>query len=105
MNLLGISFILHFLKLSYGSRFWKNLPNDNIELYKTATLSECLAKKLRKHELDLKFLVTCRDTGVFPKFTRWRNVNKNNAKFKNKFYRKILLDEISKKQKSIKVMK
>ena len=60
---------------------------------------------MRKHELDLKFLVICLDTGVLPKFTRWKNANKNNVKFKNKFYRNILLDEISKKQKSIKVMK
>ena len=99
MNLFGISFIWYFLKLSYGSRFWKNLRNDNIEFYKTAALSECLARKLRKHELDLKFLAKCRDTGFFPKFIRWKNVNKNNAKFKNKFYLKILLDEINKKQK------
>ena len=73
-----------------------------IKLYKTinykkkATFSECLAKKLRKNELDLKFLVTCHDTGVFPKFNRWKNVNKN-VKLKNKFHHKILLDEISKK--------
>ena len=59
---------------------------------------------MRKHEPDLKFLVRCCDTGVFLKFTQWKNVNKN-VKYKNKFYRKILLDEISKKQKSIKVMK
>ena len=43
----------------------------------------------------MRFLVTCRDTGV----------NKNHDKFKNKFYHKILLDEISKKKKSIKLMK
>ena len=63
-----------FFKLSYGSKFWKNLRNDDIDLYRRATLAERLAKKLRKHELDLKFLVTARDTGFFPKFTRWKNV-------------------------------
>ena len=31
-----------------------------------------VAKKLRKHELDLKILVTARATGVYPKFTRWK---------------------------------
>ena len=40
---------------------------------------------------------------VFPKFTKWKNVNKNTIK--NKFYRKILLNEVSKKLKSIKSMK
>ena len=39
----------------YRSKFWKNIQNDNIELHKIATLSEPLAEKLRKHELDLKF--------------------------------------------------
>ena len=53
----------------------------------------------------MKFLVTCRDTGVFLKFTEWKNVNKNDVRFKNKFYRMILLDEVNKKQNSIKVMK
>ena len=62
------------------------------------------SKELRKYELDLKFLVTCRDTGVFMNFTLWKNVNKNN-KFKNRFYRKILPDETSKKQRSIRLMK
>ena len=44
------------------------------------TLAESLAKRLRTHELDLKFLVTARDTGVYPKFTRWKNVKNNKKK-------------------------
>ena len=56
--------------MSYGSKLWNNLRNDSIDLYRTATLAERLAKKLRKHELDLKFLATARDTVVYPKFTR-----------------------------------
>ena len=42
--------------MSYGSNFWNNLRNDDIDLYRRATLAARLAKKLRKHELDLKFL-------------------------------------------------
>ena len=40
MNFFEIAFILHFLNLSYVSRFWKNLQSDNLELYQRATLSE-----------------------------------------------------------------
>ena len=69
MNLFGLSFILYFFKLSYGSNFWNNLQNDDTDLYNTATLAELWATKLRKHELDLKFLGTTCDTGVYPKFT------------------------------------
>ena len=43
---------------------------------KEAALSEHLAKKLRKYELDLKFLVTCRYFAVYPKFARWKIVSK-----------------------------
>ena len=43
---------------------------------KEATLSEHLAKKLRKHELDLKFLVTCRYFAVYPKFAHCKIVSK-----------------------------
>ena len=59
---------------------------------------------MRKHELDLKFLVTARDTGVYPKFTRWKNV-KNNKKCRSKFYRRVLLDEINNKRRSIKELR
>ena len=105
MNLFGLSFILYFFKLSYVSNFWNNLRNDDIDLYRRATLAERLAKKLRKHELDLKFLVTACDTGVYPKFTRWKNVKNNNMKKKCKFYGRVLLDEINSKRRSTKELK
>ena len=53
---------------------------DDIDLYRRVTLAESLAKKLRKHELDLKFLITACDTGVYPKFTHWKNVKNNKKK-------------------------
>ena len=67
MNLFGLSFILCFFKLSYGSNFWNNLGNDDNNLYRREALAERVAEKLRKHELDVKFLVTAHDTGVYPK--------------------------------------
>ena len=91
MNLFGLSFILHFFKLPYGSNFWNNLRNDDIDLYRRATLVERL--------------VTARDTGVYPKFTRWKNVKNNNKKYKSKFYRRVLLDEINSKRRSTKELK
>ena len=70
-------------------------------LYKKAVKVERLAKKISKQELDLKFLVNCCDEHVYPKFTRWKNVKSNSVKHKNRFYRKILLDEISNKHRSL----
>ena len=39
-------------------------------LYKRATSTEPHPKKLKKHELDLRFLITSRDEGVYPKFVQ-----------------------------------
>ena len=85
MNLFGLSFILHFFKLSYGSNFQNNLQNNDTDFYRRVTLVEYLAKKSRKHELDLKFLVTAPYTGVYPKFMRWKNVKNNKKNVKVNF--------------------
>ena len=70
MNICRLSFILYFFKLSDGPGFWYNLRNDNNISCKKAIKLECLAKKLKKRELDLKFLPSFRDTGVYSKFMR-----------------------------------
>ena len=48
MELFGLAFIMYFFKLSYGSRFWRNLRNDNNILHKQATKIERLAKKVKE---------------------------------------------------------
>ena len=53
MHLFSLSFILFLFKLSFGPRFWNNIGNNDFMFYKRATSTECLAKKLKKHELDL----------------------------------------------------
>ena len=83
MNVFGFSFILYFLKLPYSSQLYDNRRNDNINLYRKVTLGERFAKTLRRHELDLMFLVTARVAGVYPKFTHWKNVKSNNKKYKS----------------------
>ena len=105
MYLFGLSFILFLFKLSYDPRFWNNIRNSDFMLYKRVTSTERLAKKLKKHELDLRFLITSRDEGVYPKFTFWKNLKTRSIKEKNKFSRRILLDEISSKRKAIKSLR
>ena len=105
MYLFGLSFILFLFKLSYSTRFWNNIRNSDFMLYKIVTSTERLAKKLKKHEPDLRLLITSRDEGVYPKFTCWNNLKTRNIKEKNKFSRRILLDEISSKRKAIKSLR
>ena len=73
-------------------------------LYKRATLTERFAEKLKKYKLDLRFLITSRDKGVYPKFRRWKNLKTRRIK-KKKFSRRILLDEIGSKSKAIKMLR
>ena len=99
MHLFGLSFILFLFDLSYDPRFWNNIRNSDFILYKRATLTERLAKKLRKHELDLRFLIMSHDEGIYPKCTRLEKLKTHSIKEKNKFSRRILLDEISRSVK------
>ena len=105
MHLFDLSLILFLFKLSYGPRFWNNIRNNDFMLYKRATSTERLAKKLKKYEPELRFLITSRDEGVYPKFTRSKNLKTRSIKEKNKFSRRILLDEISSKRKVIKSLR
>ena len=98
MQIFGISFILFFLKLSDGSGYWLNLRNSDEETYRQAVKVQRINKKLLLCELAIKFLTRCRDTAVFPKFTRWKNANSKHIKSRNKYRRKVLLEEIKVKQ-------
>ena len=102
ISLFGLSFLLFILRLSSGTKFWHNLWNDDPFIYKKAVIVERLANKLCKQELDINFLVNYRDEYVYTKFTRWKNIKSNSVKYKSRFYRKILLDEINNKHRSIK---
>ena len=73
---------LYFLNMLCGSSFLEETPKSSFRIIQKSNTSkkEFLAKKFRKHELDLKYLVPCPDSGAPPKFTWGKNVNKNNQK-------------------------
>ena len=48
------------------AKLFYNLQNDSNVLYKEAIKKERLAKKLKKHGLDVKVLVTCCYTDMYP---------------------------------------
>ena len=101
MRFFGISFILFFLKLSDGSGYWLNLRNSDEQTYRQAVKVQRINKKLLRCELAIKFLTRCRDTGVFPKFTRWKNANSKHIQSRNKYRRKVLLEEIKNKHREV----
>ena len=73
-------FVFHclFLKLSGVSGFWTNLRKTDRRLHKLAVNYQRQMRKLHRCELDIIFLRTCRDKDIFPKFLRWRHLNKLN---------------------------
>ena len=105
MNILGLSFILYFVKLSDGNGFWKNIRRSDPDCYRRAVEFERIRKKLKKAELDLKFLYDCRDEDLHPKFTRWKNFNTLDDRAKHRAYRKVLNDEIKAKHKHIRKLR
>ena len=105
MNIFGLSFLLYFLKMSDGQGFWINYRNTDEESHQQAVKVQRIYKKLARCELAIKFLVRCRDANVFPKFTRWKNANTKDFKVKNKYRRKVLLDEIREKHNQLRKLK
>ena len=75
MQIFGLTFILYLLKWSDGNGFWSNYRISDENSYKQAVKLQKLQKKLIRCELSIKFMTKCRDTNVFPKFTRWKNAN------------------------------
>ena len=105
MNIFGLSVLLFYFKLSDGNGFWKNIRMSDPDCYRAAVEFERISKKLKKAELDLKFLYDCRDEDLHPKFTRWRNFTSLDEKGKRRAYRKVLNDEIKSKHQHIKRLK
>ena len=91
--------------MSDGQGFWINYRNTDEESYQQAVKVQRIYKKMTRCELAIKFLVRCRDADVFPKFTRWKNANSKDFKMKNKYRRKVLLDEIREKHNLLRNLK
>ena len=54
--------------------------------------------------LDISFLVKCRDGNLQPTFTRVKRFNGMDKKIRKRYYRRLLLDEISNKRKRLKLL-
>ena len=97
MQLFGLTFVLFYLKLSDGHGYWNRLRISEEETYKKAVKVQRLKKKLVRCELAITFLTKCRDSNVYPAFTRWKNANSKDRRSRDRYRRKVLLDEIRSK--------
>ena len=104
MSVIIYNALTSILKPCWGSQIWicfkTNIifyRNSDEKSYKQAIIVQHILKKLLRCELAIKYMKKCRDANVFPAFTRWKNTNGRSEKIKNKYRRKVLLDEIHEK--------
>ena len=102
MNAFGLSFFLFILKWLACQRFCYNLRGTDNNTYKIAIVVERTKKKIEKCNLDISFLNECRDGNVFPNFIKVKKFKDMEKKHRNRYYRRLLLDEISNKHKRLK---
>ena len=94
MLMFGLFFVLYLVKLSVGNGFWSNLRVADPVTHRNAITLQRSSRKLKKAELDLKFLRNCCDNNVHPKFVRWKNLNGKSFRKQHQHYRRLLKEEI-----------
>ena len=88
-----------------GNGFWFNFRRSDDRKFKEAVKVQRLRKKMVRCELAIQFLVRCRDAGVYPKFSRWKNANNKDPRTRDRYRRKVLLDEIRAKHLELRAHK
>ena len=59
-------------------------------------------EKVEKYKLDITFLVKCQESNLCPTFTKVKRLKYMSKKVRNRYHRRLLLDEISNKHKRLK---
>ena len=93
MLFFGVCFFLYFIKLSAGNGFLANLRHSDPTTHKLAIQYQRSLRRLTKTELELAFLRRCKESDVYRKFIRWRNIKQMNRKKKQQRIHKPLLND------------
>ena len=84
---------------------WTNLRNSNPALHKLALKYQRSSRRLQKAELDLKFSPKCKELQVYPKFVRWKSINKKKKRTQKRYHHLLLQDAITEKKTNISFLK
>ena len=95
MHIFGISFVLFLLKISAPKGIWFNLRIADPAGHKVAITYQRHHKKLMKAEMDLKFLLRCRDASVYPTIVKWKILRKMKPKDRNRYHERNLKQSIT----------
>ena len=102
MNLFGLSFLLFILKRSAGKGFWYQLRVTDKQTFKKVITVERTRKNVEKYKFDINFLVKCGESNLYLTFTKVKRLKDINKKVRNRYHRRLLLDEISNIHKRLK---
>ena len=102
MNLVRLYFLLFILKQSAKTGFWYQLRVTDKPTSKKVITVERTHKRFEKLKLDINFLVKCQKSNLYPIFIKGKHLQDMNKKVHNRYYRCLLLDEISNKHKQLK---
>ena len=72
------------------------------QTFKKFITLESARKKVEKCKLDINFLFKCRESNLYPTFTKVKCLKDMNKKVRNRYHRRLLLDEISNIHKRLK---
>ena len=72
--ILGVCFILYFLKLLDTNGFWSNLHTTDVNVRGAAELYPKGLQEYMRAKHDVNFLQNCKTNNVFLKFVRWKNI-------------------------------
>ena len=105
MHIFGITLILYILKLSAPKGIWFNLRTADPAAHKVAITYQRHHRKEMKAEMDLKFLLQCRESKVFPTIVKWKILKKMKPRDRTRYHERNLsqnITDINQKLRSLK---
>ena len=105
MFLFGIAFLLYFIRISAPKGIWFNLRTADPAAHKVAITYQRHYRKVMKAELDVKFLLRCRDAKVYPVNVKWKILRKYNPKERAKYYERNLRKSIAEKNDYLRTLR
>ena len=105
MHLFGICFLLYILKLSAPKGLWFTLRTADPAAHKVAITYQRHQQRLMKSELDLKFLLNCRDQEVYPTHVKWTILQKMKPRERIRHHKRNLGQSITEMTSKIRSLK
>ena len=95
MHFFGICFLFYIMKISAPKGLWFNLRMADPAAHKVAITYQRHHHKVMKAEMDLKFLLKCRDECVYPTHVKWKILQKMKPRDRIRYHERNLKQSIT----------